>query len=124
MSSLISKKNIIEQELIKIIQNLAIIIHPFVPHISEEIWNRSGNKGLCASASWPKTQRKFEESVIKLPVQINGKTRSLVDIVNNEDKNSVMKKVMGDSKIIKYTENMEIIKTVFVKNKIVNLVVR
>ncbi len=124
LSSLISKKNIIEQELIKIIQNLAIITHPFVPHISEEIWNRSGNKGLCASASWPKTQKIFEESVIKLPVQINGKTRSLVDIVNNEDKNSVMKKVMGDSKIIKYTENMEIIKTVFVKNKIVNLVVR
>ena len=124
LSSLISKKNIIEQELIKIIQNLAIITHPFVPHISEEIWNRSGNKGLCASASWPKTQKIFEENAIKLPVQVNGKTRSLVDVVNNEDKNSVMKKVMGDSKIIKYTENMEIIKTVFVKNKIVNLVVR
>ena len=82
------------------------------------------NKGLCALASWPKTEKIFEESVIKMPVQVNGKTRTLVDIIVNEDKNSVMKKVMGDSQIMKYTKNVEIIKSIFVKNKIVNLVVR
>ena len=59
-----------------------------------------------------------------MPIQINGKTRSLVEITNDEDKNLVMKKVMADPKIIKNLENKKIIKTIFIKNKIVNLVIQ
>ena len=95
-----------------------------MPHISEEMWYRVGNKDLCASTNWPKTKHVFKKDFIKMPVQINGKTRSLIDVFNNEDKKLVMEKVMNDSKIKKYTENSEIIKTVFVKNKIVNLVLK
>ena len=59
-----------------------------------------------------------------MPIQINGKTRSLIDILSNEDKNVVLKKVMLDPKIIKNIENKEVLKTIFVPNKIVNLVVK
>ncbi len=124
LSSLVSKKSIHEDSLSKTIHNLTIIIHPFIPHLSEEMWQKMGMDGLCASANWPKTQQFFKEDVIKMPIQINGKTRSLVEITNDEDKNLVMKKVMADLKIIKNLENKKIIKTIFVKNKIVNLVIK
>jgi leucyl-tRNA synthetase len=124
LSSLVSKKTIIEKDLSKIIENLTIIIHPFIPHLSEEIWHGMGKKDLCISAKWPETEHVFEEDIIKMPIQINGKTRSLIDILRNEDKDVVMKKVMLDPKIIKNVENKKILKEIFVPNKIVNLVIR
>ncbi len=124
LSLLISKRSVLQEDLSKIIKNLTIIIHPFIPHISEEIWGILGNEGLCASTNWPITKKVFEEKITKIPVQINGKTRSLINIVNNEDKNIILKKVMNDPKIKKYIENKDIIKTIFIKNKIVNFVVK
>ena len=112
LSSLVSKKIITKKDLSKIIENLTIIIHPFIPHLSEEIWQAIGKKELCISAKWPETEQVFEEGVIKMPIQINGKTRSLIDILSNEDKNIIMKKIMLDPKIIKYVENKKILKTI------------
>ena len=124
MSSLVSKKTIVKEDLSKALENLTIIIHPFIPHLSEEIWEGMGNKELCISAKWPETGHTFEESVIKMPIQINGKTRSLIDVQPNENKDMIMKKVMLDPKIIKYIENKKILKTIFVPKKIINLVIR
>jgi leucyl-tRNA synthetase len=124
LSSIVSKKLIIEEDLFMIIEKLTIIIHPFMPHLSEEIWQGIGKKGLCISAKWPETENVYEEGVIKMPIQINGKTRSLIDILSNEDKNIIMKKIMLDPKVKKHVENKKILKTIFVPNKIVNLVVK
>ena len=124
LSSLVSKKSILKEDLSKVIERLTIIIHPFIPHISEEIWQEMGNKDLCISAKWPETQQYFEEDFIKMPVQINGKTRSLIDVVSNEDKEVIIKKIMLDPKIIKNIANKKILKTIFVPNKIINIVVK
>jgi leucyl-tRNA synthetase len=124
LSSLVSKKSIIEEDLSRAVENLTIIIHPFIPHVSEEIWKEIGRGGLCISAQWPETQEVFKEGVIKMPIQINGKTRSVIDVLSNEDKDVIMKKVMLDSKIIKNVKNKKILKTIFVPKKIVNLVVK
>jgi leucyl-tRNA synthetase len=124
LSSLISKKTIVEEDLSNVIENLTIIIHPFIPHLSEEIWQGMGKKELCISAKWPETENIVEEDVIKMPVQINGKTRSLIDILPHEDKEVIMKKIMLDPKIIKNIENKKILKTIYVPKKIVNLVIR
>ena len=124
ISSLVSKKSIVKEDLSKVIENLTIIIHPFIPHISEEIWQEMGKKELCISAKWPERQSDYEESVIKMPIQVNGKTKSLIDVIFNEDKDIIMKRVMLDSKIIKNIENKKILKTIFVPNKIVNLVAK
>ena len=123
LSSLVLEKSIIDENLSKNIENLAIIIHPFMPHLSEEIWQGMGKKGLCISAKWPETQSIFEVGDIKMPIQINGKTRSLIDIQSDENKEVVMKKIMLDPKIIKNIKNKKILKTIFIPNKVVNLVV-
>jgi len=118
------EKKVQEQELHKIIKSLIIIIQPFIPHISEEMWSVVGGEGFCANTNWPKTKKFFNKEAIKMPIQVNGKTRSLVDVDFDEDKDQVLERVMGDSKIIKYTQNKEILKTIYIKNKIVNLVVQ
>ena len=124
LSSLMSKQSIFKEDLSKIIEKLTIIIHPFIPHISEEIWQKMGKKQLCISAKWPESKRVFEDGVIKMPIQINGKTRSLIDVDPKEDEDAIMKKVMLDPKIIKNIENKKVLKTIFVPSKIVNLVVK
>ena len=124
LSSLMSKKSIVKDELSKIIENLTIVIHPFIPHLSEEVWHGMGKEDLCVLAKWPETEQFFEESVIRMPIQINGKTRSLINVASNEDKDMIMKKVMLDPKIIKNIENKKILKTIFIQNKIVNLVIK
>ncbi len=123
LTSLISEKNIKEEELTNIIKNLTIIIHPFIPHLSEEIWQKIDGDGLCVMASWPKTKKRFEQGSFTIPVQINGKTRSLINVKKDEDKNFIIKRVMADEKIIKNLTNKKITKTIFVKDKVVNLVV-
>ena len=59
-----------------------------------------------------------------MPIQINGKTKSLIDIMIDEDKDLVIKKAMLDAKIIKNIKNKDILKTIYIKNKIVNLVTK
>ena len=124
LSSLMGEENISENELREAIKNLTIIIHPFIPHISEEIWEKTNNCGLCATANWPKTKKIIVLETFKMPIQINGKTRSLIDVNKDDDKNLILERVMKDNKIIKNIENKEVVKTIFVKDKIVNLVVK
>ena len=124
LSSLMGEENISEDELREAIKNLTIIIHPFIPHISEEIWEKTNNSGLCATANWPKTKKIIVLETFKMPIQINGKTRSLIDVNKDDDKNLILERVMKDNKIIKNIENKEVVKTIFVKDKIVNLVVK
>jgi leucyl-tRNA synthetase len=117
-------KSINKEDATTLIKNLAIIIHPFIPHISEELWINVGGKGLCIMARWPNTKEVVEKKDMKIPVQINGKIKTLVDIEIGEEKGMVLKKIMSDPKIIKNIGNKEIIKTIFVKDKIVNLVLK
>ena len=124
LTSLINQNKINAKELAKVVKNLTIIIHPFIPHISEELWSVIGGGGFCATTSWPLTKDKFEEEFIKMPIQVNGKTRSVINVASDQDKGVVLKKAMSDSKIIKNIQNKEVIKTIYVKNKIVNLVIK
>ena len=124
LSTLVSKKQIEKEELEFVIKKLSIIIHPFIPHISEEIWLNVGGAGLCAMTTWPETKKSFEKKSFKMPIQINGKTRSLIDVNIEEEKEDILKRAMAEPKIKKYIEKKEVVKSIYVKNKIVNLVIK
>tara|TARA_Y100001970_G_scaffold244784_1_gene311255 strand:+ start:9272 stop:11767 length:2496 start_codon:yes stop_codon:yes gene_type:complete len=124
LSKLMNDAEISKEELFPVLKNLAIVIHPFVPHVSEEVWHNIGSKGLCATAKWPITKKVFEVEFIKIPIQVNGKTRTVIKINESDEKESVLRKVFSDHKIVKHTKNKEIIKKIFVKNKVVNIVVK
>mgnify|MGYP002514676198 FL=1 len=108
----------------EILEPLCILLSPFAPHITEELWNLMGNKGSISFASFPA----FDESVLventfKYPVSINGKMRANVEIALDLDKDEVEKIVLANAEVQKYIDGKQIKKIIFVPKKIVNIVV-
>ena len=105
------------------IKILAVIIHPFIPHISEEIWSFIGGQGLCANTSWPKARIKEIKTKFNIAIQVNGKTRSVLEIENSLNEDAVFEIAKKDKKISKYINNKVIIKKIYVPRKVLNIVI-
>ncbi|GIW22708.1 MAG: leucine--tRNA ligase [Candidatus Sericytochromatia bacterium] len=101
------------------------LLAPFAPHISEEIWfNLLGNKESIAYATFPEFDlSKISEDTINIPVQVNGKLRDNIDIPNNCDEETAKNLALSSEKLKAHLENKNILKIVYVKNKILNIVV-
>jgi len=104
------------------LKNLLIILSPFAPHISEELWERIVGKGLCSAQSWPTYQEVKEERVMML-VSINGKMRDKIEVKSGLDQSQVEGIVLGGPKIKPWIEGKEIKKIIFVKDKLINIVI-
>ena len=103
---------------------LLTLLNPIAPHITEELNESLGFEPICNS-KWPAyEEEKTIDKEITIAVQINGKLRSSIMIEKDEDKDSVLEKALADEKVQKYLENVEIVKTIVVPNKIVNIVVK
>jgi len=101
------------------------LLNPIAPHITEEL-NESNNLGemLCKSA-WPVyDESKTIDDTLEIGVQVNGKLRASIKIVKDEDKDSVIEKALSEENVQKHLEGKEVIKTIVVPNKIVNIVVK
>ena len=104
------------------LKKLAVILQPFVPHISEEIWSNLGNIGLCINQDWPNEKVK-KKSRVKLAIQINGKTKQVIQIKDGLMKEEVLKIVKNNDKVKRNISGKNIIREIYVPGKIVNLVV-
>ena len=124
LSSLVSKKSIVEDELSKIIENLTVVIHPFLPHLSEEIWHSLGNTGLAVNQSWPKIDKVVKDQVYKLVIQINGKIKDLIEVKEATSEDILVQKIKKIDKIKNAIAGKTIIKTIYVPNKIINFVIK
>ena len=105
------------------LNKLSIILQPFVPHISEEIWYSLGNKTLCINEKWLDEDVKKKVS-LKIAVQINGKTRAVIEIDENITKEKVFETIKSNDKIKKILLGKEVQREIYVPGKIVNLVIR
>ena len=105
------------------LEKLSVVLQPFVPHISEEIWSKLGNEGLCINEVWPFEDVK-KKRIIKIAVQINGKTKAIIEIDGKLSKEEVFEKVREIDKIKKSLLSKNIIREIYVPGKIVNLVVK
>jgi len=101
------------------------ILSPFAPHLSEELWANIGLNKLCCEQKWPKANLKLiEEKKILLIVQINGKVRGKIEVRANIGEVTAKKLALQSEKINSLIgKDKEIIKTIFVANKLVNFVV-
>ena len=109
----------------EILENFIMILSPFAPFLSEELWEMIGNKASVQFNSWPN----YDENLIKrdkieLIVEVNGKVRGRFTIERDLDSNKIEEIVLNDDKIKKYIENKEIEKIVHIKNKLLNIVVK
>ena len=105
------------------LKKLSIILHPFVPHISEEIWSSLGFTSLCVNQIW-ESEDVNKKIKLKIAVQINGKTRDVIEINNTISKEEVMELIKKNDKIKKNINGRKILREIYVPGKIVNLVIQ
>lgn len=99
------------------------LLNPIAPHITEELWNMLGHTGTIAYEKWPEyDEAKTIEDTITLPIQFNGKLKATIQIALDEDEASIKEKVHNaiDDKL----DGKTIVKEIYVKNRIYNVVVK
>jgi len=103
---------------------LLILLCPFAPHITEELWQRAKIKGLCCNQEWPNYNPKLiEEKMITLVIQINGKIRGKIEVEAGVSEKKVKELALIQEKIIKWTKGKKIKKTIFVPERLINFVI-
>ncbi|MCW8824107.1 MAG: class I tRNA ligase family protein, partial [Ignavibacteriaceae bacterium] len=108
------------------LQRLAIIVSPLAPHLGEECWSLLGNStSLFEKPLWYAVDiTALVEDTISIAVQVNGKVRATVEVRMDSEQEAVKKLVFSEDKVIKHTADKNIIKEIYVKNKIYNIVVK
>lgn len=101
------------------------LLSPVAPHIAEELWNRFGHDNTITYEAWPTyDESKLVDESVEIPVQVNGKVRATVQI-NVDAEEEVVKNVVHESKNVQaQLEGKTVVKEIYVKNKIYNIVVK
>ena len=101
------------------------LLHPFAPHITEELWAMLGNDELLLTSGWPVADRALmQEETVVIAVQVNGKLRGQVEVAAPPDEARVMEAVFANEKIKSWVDGKDVVKKIYVPGKLVNVVVR
>ncbi len=108
----------------EILEQVLILLNPFAPHITEELWRRIGNEGWIMDATWPS----FDESLLvestkAYPISINGKTRTTLELPLDMPKNEIEEQVLANEVVQKWLDGNAPKKVIVVPGRIVNVVV-
>jgi leucyl-tRNA synthetase len=104
-------------------ESFVLMLSPMAPHISEELWRALGHLESLAYAPWPVFDLKYvEESVIEIPIQINGRVRGRIAVAADADKNEIEKIALADPRVKKYLEGSQVRKVIIVPRKLINIV--
>lgn len=102
-----------------------MLLNPIAPHITEELWQINGYKGMIAEQSWPQwDEEKTKDAMIEIAVQVNGKVRGAIVIPAEASQEDVKKKALEDEKILYFIQGKNIVKEIYVPGKIYNIVVK
>lgn len=108
----------------EILEPLIILISPFAPHIAEELWNLCGNNSSIIDAKFPEYDEKYlVEDSYEYPVSFNGKMRFKLELPLDMNQNEVEEKIKSLPESEKWIEGKSIKKIIFIKGKIINIVV-
>ena len=108
----------------EILEPLVILLAPYAPHVAEELWHLLGNRNTVIDAAFPKFEEKYIKETSKAyPVAINGKTRSELTIALDATQQQVEEMVLQDSTVQKWLEGKTPKKIIYVKNKMINVVI-
>ena len=106
-------------------RDLLIILNPFAPHVTEELYQMIGCEGVLDEQEWVTYDEALcKDDTIEIVCQINGKVKSKLTIHTNAAKDDVIALAKADEAIVKATEGKNIVKEIYVPNKLVNLVVK
>ena len=103
------------------------ILNPICPHITEELWEKLGYNNTISFETWPSyDENKLveETSEMEIPVQINGKLKVVLSVDKSLNKDEIINFALNNDKIKLNTEGKEILKTIYIPNKLINIVVK
>ena len=105
------------------------LLNPFAPHITEELWEKFGFAAetgkMCCQSQWPAyDESKTVASTVSFAVQVNGRLKGAVTMPADSGEQAVVDAAMTVDKVQKATAGMQVVKTIFVKNRLVNLIVK
>lgn len=104
----------------------SILLNPFAPHVTEEVWEQMKlSDGLIAEAQWPEyDEAKCKDDTIEIAVQVNGKIKAKLMINADAEQAEVLELAKNNEKVSQAIGNMNIVKEIYVKGKLVNIVVK
>ena len=108
----------------KIVKDMVLMVAPFAPHFAEECWERLGGQTSVFQAKWPSWDEAMtQDRIVEIAVQVNGKTRSVVKVSRGALEDAVLLKAQKDDSVKRFTDGKEIRKVIFVKDRLINIVV-
>ena len=106
-------------------RSFILLLAPFAPHLAEELWQAAGGSASVFKQTWPKfNQDLARDEKIKLVVQVNSKVREALEMEVDLDEEAVKNLAMASEKVVKWLDGQEIVKVIFVKNKLINFVLK
>ena len=106
-------------------RTLLQLLHPIAPHLTEEWWQRLGERGLVVESAWPSYDPALATTTdVTLVVQVNGKVRGRLSLARGASESEALAQVRADERIRLWVDGKEITRTVFVPDRLLNLVVR
>ena len=109
----------------KAIETLLTLLNPFSPHITEELWSQLGHEDRLYNRAWPECDESaLVKDEIQVVLQINGKLKDKLMLPNNSDKEVVEGAARASERFKEATEGHEVVKVIYVPNKIINFVVK
>ena len=107
-----------------VLEQVAVLLAPYAPHIAEEMWHQCGHTDFVIDASWPVCDESYlVEDTQKYPVQFNGKVRFTFECPKNTPKDEVEKMVLAHEETAKYLAGSTVKKIIVVPGRIVNIVI-
>ena len=106
-------------------RNLVLLLHPFAPYVTSELWEMLGERKDLLRAPWPKYDAALaKEEEIEIPIQVNGKLRSKIVVSADADQNTIQQTAQSDEKLKAAIRGKQIVKVIVVPGKLVNVVVK
>lgn len=108
-------------------ETYVLLLSPFAPHLGEELWRKLSHDGTLAYEPWPEyDEQHLVSETQRYAVQVNGKVRTQIEVEREkaEDRDYVLSLAKSDENVQRYLDNGNLVKEIFVPNKIVNLVVK
>ena len=108
-----------------VMEQFAILMAPFTPHLSEELYESLGHTTSVCDAQWPQFNEDYlKEDSVKMMISFNGKARFPMEFAADADNAAIEKAVMENPQTAKYMEGWTLLKVIIVPKKIVNIVLK
>ncbi len=109
----------------ELLRSLILLLAPFAPHLSAELWEESGGEGAVLRAPWPPSNPELaKEDELEIPVQVNGKLVTVVRVPADAGSDTIKAAALAEEKVQSRTAGKTVVKIIVVPGKLVNLVVK